>query len=646
MRTWFIIGCTSIMVAGCCTGDRCDPSLVAVPPTDEEGPPQEFVQAEGLGDAIDGLVEELMDEVGYPGMQVAATHEGRLVYSGAYGLADRDVGTTMQPYTRIHVGSTTKVVISAVYMRQTEISNASVESLVYGDLLTVPPFSNDPTFTGAYTQGVRRYHPMIDVGIGSLGEVITWYRDGTYTRGTSGDLDFYQSPLPYELPAFRSPLDVVAIAQCDEDVYSWYRDGSLGVGTIEDLTAVSFTSGVNEPAYDSRNSDWIVGIVCDPNTEIFYAFYHDGRVTSGPTADRLRDGWDGEARDFVVPGSEDRRYDITGIARSPNGINTAYYSDETASKGLTNNLGSINATLDYQRPDMPGSRRQWIDAYEAIEMRHLLTHTSGLTGSGTPAQAAIKYGYDDFDADFAPVPGTITNQWVLSTRPLLFTPGSATSYSNHGMGLVGTIVGEMTGQDWSERLVELFAPADAGGVSFNGLELIQAIDAKGNRFDSDGELVQVPWTPTNHAGSSAGSMRLSAVDFAKILAAMDGYPNRVDVISGASRVTMERPMFESFRNRGLGWQLACVNDECSAYRASHNGLRVESATSAQIARYVAYPRTGDLPEIDGVDVVITTTLNTTDGLLELANAIGDAVMAHPTEVDLFGDVVSYIDPVE
>ena len=47
----------------------------------------------------------------------------------------------------------------------------------------------------------------------------------------------------------------------------------------------------------------------------FYAYYHDGIVTSGSSPDNLLDRWD-EDKTYQLPGdAQNRRYNIVDIAR-------------------------------------------------------------------------------------------------------------------------------------------------------------------------------------------------------------------------------------------------------------------------------------------------------------------------------------------
>ena len=142
-----------------------------------------------------------------------------------------------------------------------------------------------------------------------------------------------------------------------------------------------------------------------------------------------------------------RRYDIVDVARSDNDVMVAWYSDGKVSKGNADDLGRISGLRESVRRGVPNSIEQWENAYENIEIRHLLSHTSGFTPGGEWAQAAIKYAEEIAGEDELEL-YQYSNKYVLSTRALLFKPAQSSEYSNHGMGLTGHLIEEITGKDW------------------------------------------------------------------------------------------------------------------------------------------------------------------------------------------------------
>ena len=63
--------------------------------------------------AIDGYVAPRMQNRSFPGLQVAITKNGRLVFSRGYGFASVEKGTQMQPWHRCSIGSSSKLLTAA-----------------------------------------------------------------------------------------------------------------------------------------------------------------------------------------------------------------------------------------------------------------------------------------------------------------------------------------------------------------------------------------------------------------------------------------------------------------------------------------------------------------------------------------------------
>ena len=85
-------------------------------------------------------------------------------------------------------------------------------------------------------------------------------------------------------------------------------------------------------------------------------------------------------------------------------------------------------------------------AWEAITLRHLLTHTAGLTREGP--------GFDPFRIQ--PDIDVIKTAYPV---PLLFKPGEKHEYSNLGYFMLGEVIHRVSGKPWGDFLTErVFAP--------------------------------------------------------------------------------------------------------------------------------------------------------------------------------------------
>ncbi|MEO0385979.1 MAG: serine hydrolase domain-containing protein [Pseudomonadota bacterium] len=580
---------------------------------------------------INTLIRDTAIDQSLVGMTLAATRDGRLVYSGAFGFSNWETKAPMENHHRAPIGSSTKVFVTMGLMHALDAHpTLSLSSRVYGG----QGILSDPDYLDAIRQGVRTQKPVLDLAIGSNNQVTAWYSDGTFSVGTSADLDKHAAPKPFSFPPKQSANTVVGIARGGPDnrVYSWYADGSHAIGTRADLAAFDHVQAADaEDGFKSRRKDTILGIAADTEREIFYAYYSDGFVTSGDRPDNLQNRFE---EPLVVPGNQNRRYDLTGVARSANDVQVAWYSDNKVSKGNARDLGRVAGLSDGERPAKPGSRRQWIDAYHEIRLRHLVSHTAGLSNSGNRDRAVIKYASDITPG--VPPGYKISNLYVLSTRPLLSKPGVRWSYSNHGLGLSAHVLSEISGQDWFDYLHEhIFEPAAAGAITSGGLD-VSVFDDSAEHKTGGGQVETTMRAASDEAGSGAGALRATAIDLARVLVATDGLPNHADVLPADVIDLMEsRPFPDVNPAQAHGWGVDCkgADPTCASRRLSHNGLVDRGAS--YIVRFRDY--TLDTVPVDGVTVSIVTNTRRVSGLGALADEIAKVVAQtdNPTGMDLF-----------
>ncbi|MEM8860312.1 MAG: serine hydrolase domain-containing protein, partial [Chloroflexota bacterium] len=550
------------------------------PPTGPDSCPAD------LDAEVDAAVADFMQSRNnqIPGMTIAITRDGEMLCSKAYGFRDFENQTPMRIDSRSHIGSVTKVPAATALLHLLETDPAGINSHVYGPTGLL----DSPDYDDAIIQGTRRHFPIVGMAIGANNRVITWYSDGKYTVGDSLNLDKHQTAQDFEFPNGQEAQDVIGIGRGGDDnfVYSYYRDGTYSVGTPSDLASVVQNrredhSGDSD--LDNFKSDGIhniVGISIRPDG-VIYAHYQNGTVTSGHIDEPwdLKSRWNGGFENYVVPVDQDRTYDIVGIARSINNESIAWFSDNLRSKGSVTDLGEDTGLEGYERRGVTGSRQEWIEAHESIQVRHLLSHSAGFTRSGNGDAAAEKYAAvsNFYNKETNPIPYSYINQHVLSTRPLLFKPGEEYSYSNHGMGLVGHLIEEMSGEDWYDYMLEhILVPAGADAIAPRGtLYADLMLDAKPHTLDDDGNFVTRDFPITNHSGSTAGSLKASAQDLALFMLATDrDNETHPDVLLDGTLWLMEtRPFPDTVDNRALGWGVICRDDDdCSSNRKLwHNG---------------------------------------------------------------------------
>jgi CubicO group peptidase (beta-lactamase class C family) len=180
--------------------------------------------------------------------------------------------------------------------------------------------------------------------------------------------------------------------------------------------------------------------------------------------------------------------------------------------------------------------------YENITVEHLLTHTSGLPGKkGDPLFQPLLVARKLNVA--APVSSEQTIQYALENK-LRSTPGKKYSYSNIGYAVLGEVIEKISGTNYEDY------------VKFNVLQPLGINDMhigknyyeekfhnevkyypyssseKCYAFDGSGKSVLVPYGGNNiEVLGPAGGWVASAPELIKLIAAVDGYKNKPDLLN-------------------------------------------------------------------------------------------------------------------
>lgn len=207
------------------------------------------------------------------------------------------------------------------------------------------------------------------------------------------------------------------------------------------------------------------------------------------------------------------------------------------------------------------------DSWKNITVRHLLTHTSGLTG----------YPRDfDFRRDY-------TEDELLKmakAAPTVFQPGEKWQYSNLGYVTLGILIGKVTGKFYGDFLQErIFKP-----LGMTTARIINEADIVPNRAAGynlvKGELKNQEWVSPTLNTTADGSLYLTALDMAKWDAALYGEK----LLKKASLEQMWTPVKLNNGKTspyGFGWAFGKVNEHrIIEHSGSWQGFR------SFIARYV------------------------------------------------------------
>jgi CubicO group peptidase (beta-lactamase class C family) len=142
-------------------------------------------------------------------------------------------------------------------------------------------------------------------------------------------------------------------------------------------------------------------------------------------------------KDFAVPNTLDTACNLGSM----NKMFTAVAIAQLAEQGR---LSFTDALATYL-PDFPTT-----EAAERIQIRHLLSHTSGLGSYFTEQfEAASRVRFRTIDDFLA----------LVRHEPLLFAPGTRWEYSNTGFLVLGAVIEAITGQDYFTYMrTQLYEP--------------------------------------------------------------------------------------------------------------------------------------------------------------------------------------------
>ena len=150
----------------------------------------------------------------------------------------------------------------------------------------------------------------------------------------------------------------------------------------------------------------------------------------------------------------------------------------------------------------PESPAVWKD----INVRHLLTHTSGITDYGSETKKIVDlrkdYTEDELVRRFA-------------GYPLDFPPGSKWSYSNSGYVILGVLIHRVSGKFYGDFLQEhVFHPLHMDSTHIISEENIVMNRAAGYRL-VNGELKNQEWVAPKLNTTADGALYTNVLDMAK-----------------------------------------------------------------------------------------------------------------------------------
>jgi len=299
-----------------------------------------------------------------------------------------------------------------------------------------------------------------------------------------------------------------------------------------------------------------------------------------------------------VPARPEHRFEIGSISKTFVAVATMLLVEE----------GKIN--LDekistYIGPILP--------SWEAITVRHLLNHTSGLPEYPTDASRLIVEG-----ERIVPEAEILT---LYKTFPAERAPGISWSYSNVGFDVLGIIVSRVSGKYYGDFLQErVFGPLAMHDTRIMTPAAMATGKATGYVATDGRQLVADVQTASlrNYLSLGASGVESSALDMAKFDAAL----RAGTLLTPASREAMwtatvqVRPANGSASAiyMGLGWFFSM---ESGHRRIGHSG-----GMPGYICDFVLYPD-------DGMSVVVLTNQGFGQGAIPSFMSRAVARMYHP-----------------
>lgn len=156
-------------------------------------------------------------------------------------------------------------------------------------------------------------------------------------------------------------------------------------------------------------------------------------------------------------------------------------------------------------------------AWKAVTIRHVLTHTSGIPDIFGETEAdSYSKGILDFRRDYTEA------EFVRSfvTLPLDFQPGEKWNYSNTGYMLLGVMIRRVSGQFWGDFMQQrIFQPLGMTSTTVISEGEIVPNRSSGYRI-IDGQLKNQEWVAPSLNTTADGGLYTNVLDLAKWDAAL------------------------------------------------------------------------------------------------------------------------------
>ena len=278
-----------------------------------------------------------------------------------------------------------------------------------------------------------------------------------------------------------------------------------------------------------------------------------------------------------------------------------------------------------------------------MQIRHLMSHTSGIIGSGQWPKAAEHFNMDEDELTYkethlAVLLGLRTNGDGKRIPPFGFAPGTDRSYTNHGFGLLGFIIAEVSGIPYDKFIrSRILLPIGLNHVVPYGTSG-SSRDAARHRRDANGDPQPLAHGIQDKPMSLAlptGGWAATAQDMVRLMCATDKLNNQLDVLGRGTIDIMETVAFPEVDDRQpLGWDSRTPKGNSAVL--SKGGML--TGGRALIRKFLPGYKADDGTDLSHVNVAICINIShgisSTGGLLnKIALECGNADI--PESFDLF-----------
>ncbi|MCB0620698.1 MAG: beta-lactamase family protein [Saprospiraceae bacterium] len=230
---------------------------------------------------------------------------------------------------------------------------------------------------------------------------------------------------------------------------------------------------------------------------------------------------------------------------------------------------------------LPDFRLRSQSQTERLELRHLLSHSTGLP-------------YHTYSNLIEKGESTLSIMQRLTEVKLIAKEGRVYAYQNAAFSLIGEVIQAATGNSYQANMQQkVFNPLHMADASVTLEDFLANPNvAKPHKYLRQGQWRELPPSPKYYNAAPAGGVNASAQDMAQYLLAMLG--NRPDVLSEEIRTELATPVVSTpIRNRyfrrwqglrkssyGLGWRIVELEDDTLLYHGGYvAGYRAEIAVS-------------------------------------------------------------------